>query len=93
MIGNSRPSDLDFPARGPFGYFERKARRMLAIHTQKIYESRVFIRSEPDVYLMQPPADLNLNLLDFDGRKCGPVYDIGEAEAQAFLRNLEQENR
>ena len=93
MIGNSRPSDLDFPARGPFGYFERKARRMLAIHTQKIYESRVFIKSEPDVYLIQPPADLSLNLLEFDGRKCGPVYDIGETEAQSFLRNLEQANR
>lgn len=92
MIGNSRPEDMDFPARGPFGYFERKARRMLALHTQKIYESRVFIKSEPDVYLIKPPTDLGLNLLEFDGVKCGKAYDIGEAEARIFLRNAERTN-
>ncbi len=89
MIGNSREHDLDFPARGPFGYFESKTRRMLAIHTQKIYESRVFIKSEPDVYLIKPPTDLGLNLLEFDGEKCGRAFDIGEAEARNFLRRLE----
>lgn len=90
MIGNSRAEDMDFPARGPFGYFESKTRRMLALHTQKIYESRVFIKSEPDVYLIKPPADLGLNLLEFDGEKCGKAYDIGEAEAARFLRGVEQ---
>ena len=88
MIGNSRPEDMDFPGKGPFGYFEHKARRMLAIHTQKIYESRVFINSEPDVYLIKPPADLGLNLLEFDGAKCEKAFDIGEAEAKIFLKNL-----
>ena len=63
---------------------------MLAIHTQKIYESRVFIKSEPDVHLIKPPADLGLNLLEFDGAKCEKAFDIGEAEAKRFLKNLEQ---
>ncbi len=90
MIGNSREADIDYPSAGPFGYFERKGRRMLAIHTQKIYESRVFIKSEPDVYLIKPPVDLGLNLLEFDGAKCGRAYDIGEAEAGIFLRGFGQ---
>ncbi len=90
MIGNSRDADLDYPARGPFGYFERKARRMLAIHTQKVYESRVFIKSEPDVHLIKPPIDLGLNMLEFDGAKCEKAFDIGEAEAKLFLSGMEK---
>lgn len=90
MIGNTRDEDMDFPAKGPFGYFEHKVRRMLAIHTQKIYESRVFMKSEPDVYLIKPPADLGLNLLEFDGEKCGKAFDIGEAEARRFLADRER---
>jgi len=93
MIGNSRDQDMDFPSAGPFGYFERKVRRMLALHTQKIYESRVFMKSDPDVYLIKPPMDLGLNLLEFDGEKCGKAYDIGEAEARIFLRTTEQGGR
>ena len=93
MIGNSRDQDMNFPGVGPFGYFEHKVRRMLALHTQKIYESRVFMKSEPDVYLIKPPMDLGLNLLEFDGEKCGKAYDIGEAEAKIFLNGLEQGNR
>ncbi len=89
MIGNSRPEDMDYPASGPFSHFERKARRMLAMHTQKIYESRVFIKSEPDVCLVKPPIDLGLGLLEFEGAKCGRAFDIGEAEARVFLHNLE----
>ena len=93
MIGNSRPEDMDFRGRGPFGYFERRARRMLAMHTQKIYESRVFLNSEPEVYLIKPPVDLGLNLLEFDGARCEKAFDIGEAEAKNFLHNLEQPAR
>ena len=93
MIGNSRDQDMDFPGVGPFGYFERKVRRMLALHTQKIYESRVFMKSDPDVYLIKPPMDLGLNLLEFDGEKCGKAYDIGEAEARTFLRTTQQGGR
>jgi predicted acylesterase/phospholipase RssA len=39
MIGNSGPGDMDYPSSGPgpFGLFESRARRMLALHTQKIY--------------------------------------------------------
>jgi len=90
MIGNSRDADLDFPAAGLFGHFERRIRKMLAIHTQKIYESRVFIKSEPDVHLIKPPMDLGLNMLEFDGAKCEKAFDIGEAEARIFLQNLER---
>lgn len=93
MIGNSRDRDLEFPVRGPFGYFESKARRMLAIHSQKIYESRVFIKSEPDVYYLKPPMDLGLGVLEFEGVKCDRAFGIGEAEAVNFLRNIEQNNR
>ena len=89
MIGNSRPEDMDFQGKGPVGYFERKARRMLAIHTQKIYESRVFINSEPDVHIIKPPVDLGLNLLEFNGAQCEKAFDIGEAEAKIFLQSLE----
>jgi predicted acylesterase/phospholipase RssA len=85
MIGNSRDEDLNYPATGPLAYFERKARRMLAIHTQKIYESRVFVRSEPEVHLLKPPAELGLGLLEFDGPKCVSAFEIGEAEARRFL--------
>ncbi|OGS11825.1 MAG: hypothetical protein A2285_03655 [Elusimicrobia bacterium RIFOXYA12_FULL_57_11] len=87
MIGNSRDTDMDYPSIGPFGYFERKVRRMLAIHTQKIYESRVFIKSGPAVHLIKPPVDLGLNLLEFDGVKCEKAFDVGEAEARRFLRS------
>ncbi|PIU19754.1 MAG: hypothetical protein COT18_05860 [Elusimicrobia bacterium CG08_land_8_20_14_0_20_59_10] len=93
MISNSRPEDLDFPARGPFSYFEARARRMLALHVQKIYESRVFIKSDPEVYLVKPPMDLGLNLLEFNAEKCVKAFDIGEAEAGRFLHNVEQANR
>lgn len=85
MIGNSRPEDMDYPHTGPFGFFESRARRMLALHTQKIYESRVFIRSAPDVYHIKPPADLGLNLLEFEGVKCERAFDIGESEGRRFL--------
>ena len=93
MIGNSREEDMNFPAQGPFGQFERKARRMLAIHTQKIYESRVFIKSEPDVYLIKPPTDLGVGLLEFDGKKCDRAFGIGESEANNFLRGMERGDR
>ena len=85
MIGNSRPEDMDYPHSGPFGLFESRARRMLALHTQKIYESSVFIRSAPDVHLIKPPVDLGVKLLEFDGAKCQKAFDIGEAEARRFL--------
>lgn len=93
MIGNSRPEDLEFPVRGPASYFEHKARRMLALHTQKIYESRVFMKSNPEVYYLKPPASLGLGMLEFDGAKCGPAYDTGEAEAGLFLEGLERSAR
>ena len=90
MISNSRAEDIDFPVAGPFSYFESKARRMLAMHVQKIYESHVFVRSEPAVHLIKPPSDLGLNLLEFDGEKCAKAFDIGAAEAKVFLQDQER---
>lgn len=81
MISNSRESDLTYPASGPFGQFESRARRMLALHTQKIYESRELVRSAPDVHLIKPPEDLNLRVLEFNGEKCARAFETGEAEA------------
>ncbi|MFA6434754.1 MAG: patatin-like phospholipase family protein [Elusimicrobiales bacterium] len=90
MIGNSRDEDMDYPSVGTFGYFESKARRMLAIHTQKIYESRVFIRSEPVVHYIRPPSDLGLGVLEFNGPKCARAFDIGEREAEQWLSRIDR---
>jgi predicted acylesterase/phospholipase RssA len=87
MIGNSREEDLNFPPSGVFGTFEAKARKMLAIHTQKIYESSVFIRSAPAVHYIKPPVDLKLGILEFDGAKCALAFDIGEREAERWLKS------
>ncbi|MBU2573644.1 MAG: patatin-like phospholipase family protein [Elusimicrobia bacterium] len=88
MISNSRDSDLVFPSAGPFGYFESKARRMLALHTQKIHESRVLMRSEPQVHLIKPPEDLGLKLLEFDGVKCLRAFSLGEEEAVRWFNSV-----
>ena len=64
--------------------------RMLALHTQKIYESRVFMNSRPDVYLIRPPEDLGLSPLEFVGKKCLHAYGIGEREAARFLGSQEK---
>ena len=88
MIGNSRDEDVNFPAVGTFGYFESRARKMLALHTQKIYESRVFIKSEPVVHYIKPPENLDLNVLEFEGAKCGRAFDIGVAEAERWLARI-----
>ena len=61
---------------------------MLAIHTQKIYESRVFIKSEPVVYYIKPPVDLDLGILEFDGAECARAFDLGEREAERWLSRL-----
>jgi len=90
MIGNSRDEDVNFPSVGAFGYFESKVRRMLAIHTQKIYESRVFIKSNPVVHYIKPPMDLDLGVLEFNGPKCARAFAVGEREAERWInRGLE----
>jgi len=93
MIGNSRDEDSNFPVVGAFGYFESKARKMLALHTQKIYESRVFIKSEPVVHYIKPPVDLDLGILEFGGPKCVKAFDIGEREAGRWLSSLAGEGK
>lgn len=88
MIGNSRDSDAGFPSVGAFGYFESRARRMLAIHSQKIYESRVFVKSSPVVHYIKPPVDLDMGILEFNGSKCARAFEIGEREAERWLSRL-----
>ena len=88
MIGNSRDEDVNFPVVGAFGYFESKVRKMLAIHTQKIYESRVFVKSDPVVHYIKPPVDLDLGVLEFGGPKCVKAFDIGEREAARWISKI-----
>ncbi|HCE98084.1 MAG: hypothetical protein A2X34_05740 [Elusimicrobia bacterium GWC2_51_8] len=88
MISNTRPEDLTFTAGGFQGYFETKARRMLALHTDKIYESRVFIKSNPEVHLIMPPENLGLRVLEFEGEKCARAFAIGEKAAEKFVKHL-----
>jgi predicted patatin/cPLA2 family phospholipase len=88
MISNTRPEDLAFTGKGFLGYFETKARRMLALHTDKIYESRIFIRSNPEVHLIQPPESLGLGFFDFEGEKCARAFDIGEKAGEKFVKHL-----
>ena len=88
MISNTRPEDHMFTGKGLLGYFETKVRRMLALHTDKIYESRVFINSSPAVHLIAPPVDLGLGVLEFEGEKCARAFEIGDREAGRFLQWL-----
>ena len=90
MVSNTRPEDLTFTAGGFWGYFETKARRMLALHTDKIYESRVFIKSTPEVHLIMPPENLGLRILEFEGEKCARAFAIGEKAAEKFVKQLHQ---
>jgi predicted acylesterase/phospholipase RssA len=88
MLGNSREDEINFKSRGLFGFVEGKARRMLAVHTRKIYESKVLIRSEPEVHLLRPQEDLGLGLLELDGAKCRRAFETGEKAAMAFIAGL-----
>lgn len=88
MIGNTRDEDLEYSKSGFMGYFETKARRMLALHTARIYDSRVLIKSKPDVHYIRPPVPLELGLLEFEGPKCEAAFRIGEEEGGRFLSAL-----
>ena len=84
-ISNSRDDDMDFKSGGIAGLFEGKARRILLKHVKSIYNSRIFVKSKPDVYFISPPESLNMGILDFDGEKCGRAFDIGTKEAIRLL--------
>lgn len=88
FISNSRDDDMNFKSGGIAGFFEGKARKMLLKHVKKIYESRIFIKSNPEVYFISPPENLNMRILDFDGEKCGKAFDIGTKEAIRFLNGI-----
>lgn len=88
MICNSRAEDLNYKSHNIAGPLVDNIHRMLALHTQKIYESRAFISSAPQVYLMRPPVDLKMSSLDFVGKKCAAAFSIGENEAKIFLKNF-----
>lgn len=87
MVSNSRDSDLTYPARGPFGQFESQSRRMLALHNHRIYESRVLVRSAPEVHLLRPSEDLGLRVLELNGPKCARAFELGSAEADRWFKD------
>ncbi|MBI4656127.1 MAG: patatin-like phospholipase family protein [Elusimicrobia bacterium] len=84
IISNSFDGDLNHPVNGPLSYFESNARRILAIHVHEIYNSRMLLRSKPDVHLIKPPGTLGLSLLDFDGQKCVRAFEVGEEEGKKW---------
>lgn len=85
IISNSVDGDLSLPIKGPFSYLESNARKILAIHVQKIYESRAFLRTSPDVYFLKPLNPLGLGILEFDGTKCSSAYNAGREQAYRWL--------
>ncbi len=85
IISNSRPEDYTWSATGIRGHFESEARKMLFTHMRKIYDSRVFIKSKPQVYLLYPPEKLNMGILEFDGEKCLDAFEMGEKTARKWL--------
>lgn len=85
MLSNSREEEMNFRGRGWMSFFENKARRMLAVHSQKIYESRVLIRSAPEVHLLKPQEDLGMGILELNGAKCRRAFEVGEKAAMDFI--------
>jgi len=89
MISNSPESDINYNEKGFMGYFESKVRRMLALHIRKIYESKDFIKSRPDVYLLKPDKAPNMGIIDFETNKCLEFFKEGEDAALKFLRTIQ----
>ncbi|KAF0127075.1 MAG: NTE family protein [Elusimicrobia bacterium] len=89
MLSNSREEEINFKGTGWMSFFENKARRMLAVHSQKIYESRVLIRSSPEVHLLKPQEDLGMGILELQGAKCRRAFEVGEKAAMDFIAGLE----
>ena len=89
MMSNSPDSDMNYYQKGFMGYFESKVRRMLALHVKKIYESRDFIKSRPEVYLLKPDKAPDMGIIDFESHKCLEFFKEGEDAALKFLRTIE----
>lgn len=88
IISNSADSDLNYNKSGFLGYFESRVRKMLALHVQKIYESKEFVKSKPDVYLLKPEESPDMGIIDFNPSKCLKLFEKGEAYCLKFLRGL-----
>lgn len=93
IISNSVDGDLNLPVKGPFSYLESNARKMLAIHVQKIYESRMLLKTAPDVYLLKPLAPLGLGILEFDDTRCSAAYNAGREQAYRWIKEQNTEYR
>ena len=88
MVSNTRHDDMSFRSTGRLAYFENRARRMLAMHDERIYDSRHLMRDGTEVHLISPLERLSLGLLEFSGEKCERAYDTGEIAAEEFIRGL-----
>jgi predicted acylesterase/phospholipase RssA len=93
IISNSVVEDLSLPIKGPFSYLESNARKILAIHVQKVYESRVFLRTNPDVYLLKPLKPLGLGILEFEDAKCSAAYNAGREQAYKWIKEQNIKDR
>jgi predicted acylesterase/phospholipase RssA len=90
IISNSSEEDLNYSKKGFLGYFETKVRRMLAIHVRKIYESRVFIKSGPDVHFIYPEKLLEGGIIDFKAENCLKNFEYGEKLGDKFLKSYKK---
>lgn len=88
MISNSSDWDFNWEGSGFFKSFESRVRKTLALHVQKIYESKVFIRSNPDVHLIKPSNLLSSGIMDFTPSVCLKHFQHGEDCALKFIRQL-----
>ncbi|PIS47299.1 MAG: hypothetical protein COT17_04205 [Elusimicrobia bacterium CG08_land_8_20_14_0_20_51_18] len=88
MISNSADEDLHYQREGFMGYFEGKVRRMLALHVKKIYESRDFVKSSPEVHLLKPEKAPPMGIIDFESEKCLKTFEEGEDAALRFIKKF-----
>lgn len=93
MISNSSDYEMNnylkIKSKIPLlGSIEKKSRRILAYHNYKIYESKEFVLSKPQVYFIRPEVPINLSILDFKGEKCVELFDRGREFINKFLSNI-----
>lgn len=88
MVSNSSDYDFNYEKSGLLGRFESRVRKTLALHVQKIYESKIFVRSSPSVYLIKPQKPLDSGIIDFTPSICLKHFEEGEDCAVKFLREI-----
>ncbi len=88
MVSNSSDWDFSYEGSGFFKTFESRVRKTLALHVQKIYESKIFIKSAPEVHLIKPSKPLASGIIDFTPSSCLRHFQQGEDCASKFIREL-----